>query len=298
MTVAVAVHDLRKSYGDYTAVDGVSFAVEAGEIFGIIGPNGAGKTTVVECLQGLRRPDGGDLRVLGLDPWHDKKRLRPMIGSQLQESGLPDRMRVREAVDLFSQAVPRAVDVRRSLDEWGLGHKSESAFGDLSGGEQQRLFVALALIGSPQLVFLDEMTTGLDPTSRRVAWDLISAIRGRGTTVVLVTHFMDEAEFLCDRVAVLNNHTMVAIDAPSRLIASHAGGMVIRLELDASELSWIANLPGCAGVEIRGTEIVVEASTATLLHLGAELVGRRIEPRAVRVSQGTLEDVYIALTGP
>jgi ABC-2 type transport system ATP-binding protein len=182
---------LVKRYGETVAVDGVSFEVEAGEIFGIIGPNGSGKTTTVECLQGLRRADAGVLRVLGLDPQAQGVELRRRIGCQLQEAALPERIRVWEALDLFAVLAPRALDWRRLVREWGLEEKRDAFFHDLSGGQRQRLFVALALVNDPEVVFLDEMTTGLDPAARRVAWELIAAVREQGATVVLVTHFME-----------------------------------------------------------------------------------------------------------
>jgi len=204
MSTVIQVDNLRKTYGKTTAVDNVSFNVAEGEIFGLLVPNGAGKTTTVECLQGLRRPDSGQVRILGLDPLTDARAIRRQIGSQLQESALPDRIKVWEALDLFSATSSSAVNWQTLLEQWGLAEKRTAAFGTLSGGQRQRLFIALALVNSPKLVFLDEMTTGLDPAARRVTWELIRKIRDRGTTVVLVTHFMDEAEHLCDRLAVVD----------------------------------------------------------------------------------------------
>jgi len=192
----------------------VSFEVHAGEIFGILGPNGSGKTTTVECMQGLRRIDGGTVQVLGYDPSRQADELRHHIGAQLQESALPDRLRVWEALRLFSSLKQGGPPWEAVMDEWGLSDKRNTAFANLSGGQRQRLFVALALVNAPEVVFLDEMTTGLDPASRRVAWDLIDRIRQHGTTVVIVTHFMDEAEHLCDRVAVINHQTVIATGSP------------------------------------------------------------------------------------
>lgn len=216
---AVAVRKLAKVYGRLRAVDGVSFDVQRGEVFGIVGLNGSGKTTTVECLQGLRDRDSGEVRVLGLDPATQRDALRHRIGSQLQESALPDRLWVWEALDLFAAVSPRSRDWRRLAEDWGLSEKRNTAFADLSGGQRQRLFVALALVNDPEIVFLDEMTTGLDPSARRAAWDLVREVRQRGTTVVLVTHFMDEAEELCDRIAVFKAGRIVAIDSPSALVA-------------------------------------------------------------------------------
>ncbi len=224
MAAVIEVEHLEKRYGSFVAVEDVTFSVEEGEIFGILGPNGAGKTTTVECLQGLRRADGGAITVLGHDPRRDADRLRRLIGSQLQESALPDRMRVWEALKLFSSRHADAPTWESVLEQWGLSEKRDASFGSLSGGQQQRLFVALAVANNPRLVFLDEMTTGLDPMSRRVTWGLIRQIRDAGTTVVLVTHFMDEAENLCDRIAVINDRRVAALDTTERLIESYAGG--------------------------------------------------------------------------
>jgi ABC-2 type transport system ATP-binding protein len=222
-SVAVSVQGLRKRYGETVAVDGVSFDVARGEIFGIIGPNGSGKTTTVECLQGLRHADAGELRVLGLDPRTHGVELRRRIGCQLQESALPERIRVWEALDLFAALAPQAADWRRLVRDWGLEEKRDAFFHGLSGGQRQRLFVALALVNQPEVVFLDEMTTGLDPAARRVAWELIGAVRAQGTTVVLVTHFMEEAERLCDRLVVFDHGRIVAAGTPADAAAAALG---------------------------------------------------------------------------
>src|SRR4030042_1162896 len=189
MPPIISVQNLRKTYGKTVAVADISFEVAEGEIFGLLGPNGAGKTTTVECLQALRHPDSGDIRVLGLDPLHEAGALRRRIGSQLQESALPDRIKVWEALDLFASVAPEPLDWRVLLEQWGLAEKRKSSFSALSGGQRQRLFIALALVNNPELVFLDEMTVGLDPAARRVAWELIRQIREKGTTGGLVTHF-------------------------------------------------------------------------------------------------------------
>jgi len=198
---AIIVEDLRKRYDDVQAVDGASFDVKVGEIFGMVGPNGAGKTTTIECIEGLRRPDGGVIRVLGLDPGSEAEELRLRIGVQLQESNLPDRLRVREALELFGSFYPSAEPPDELLVLLGLEEKHRAPWGKLSGGQKQRLFIALALINRPEVVFLDELTTGLDPQARRHMWDLVQGIREQGRTVFLTTHFMEEAERLCDRVA-------------------------------------------------------------------------------------------------
>src|SRR4051794_21958401 len=196
--MVIEVRNLNKRYRDHVAVDDVSFAVERGEIFGVLGPNGAGKTTTVECVEGLRTPDSGVVRVLGLDPRRDHDALRTRIGVQFQESQLPEKMRVQEALRLYSSFYADPMDWRQLLDDWGLADKANTPFGKLSGGLKQRLFIALALVGKPEIAVLDELTTGLDPQARRDTWGLVEDIRGQGVTVLLVTHFMAEAERLCD----------------------------------------------------------------------------------------------------
>jgi ABC-2 type transport system ATP-binding protein len=294
---AVSVRDLRKAYGENVAVDGVSFDVAAGEIFGIIGPNGSGKTTTVECVQGLRRADGGRVRVLGLDPVADRTRLRREIGSQLQESALPDRIRVWEALDLFASLAPEADDVDRLLADWGLAEKRRAAFASLSGGQRQRLFVALALVTRPRVVFLDEMTTGLDPSVRRIAWELIAALRERGTTVLLVTHFMDEAERLCNRIAVVSAGRIVALGTPSELVAAHAGATSISFSAPPGDLGWLDGVDGVDRVRRDGERVEVEGRGPVVATLGAALVEHGPVPNDIRVVQATLEDVFLRLTG-
>lgn len=216
----IEVTDLRKSYGSRVAVDGVSFTVERGEIFGILGTNGAGKTTTVECLQGLRQADGGTISVLGLDPAADRAALTRRVGVQLQESRLPPKLRVREALELFASFYPNPADVDVLLDQLDLRDHQRAYFGKLSGGQKQRVSIALALVGNPELAILDELTTGLDPHARRETWRLVEGIRAAGVTVLLVTHFMDEAERLCDRVAIFDAGRVVATGTPAELRAT------------------------------------------------------------------------------
>jgi ABC-2 type transport system ATP-binding protein len=217
----IEVQGLGKRYGRQVALDGVSFRVERGEIFGILGPNGAGKTTAVEIIAGLRRADGGSVRVLGLDPQSERGRreLRQRIGVQLQEAALPGQLKVWEALDLYASFYDNPADWRELLNRWGLADKRNAKFAKLSGGQKQRLLIALALVGNPEVAVLDELTSGLDPYARRATWELIRQIRGAGVTVLLVSHFMDEVEELCDRVAVLDRGRVVAIGSPAGLIA-------------------------------------------------------------------------------
>ena len=293
---AISVRGLRKCYGETIAVDGLSFDVEPGEIFGLIGPNGSGKTTTVECIQGLRARDAGTVSVLELDPACERPRLGPRIGCQLQESALPERIKVWEALDLFATLAPRAADWHELLSQWGLAEKRGASFASLSGGQRQRLFVALALVNRPEVVFLDEMTTGLDPSARREAWRLIEAIRERGTTVVLVTHFMDEAETLCDRVGVLSRGHLVALDTPACLAHAHGGQTRVVFSCEESDLGWLANVAGVERVERQRSAVEVEGSGPVLVHVAAALVEHGIIPSDLRVQQPSLEDAFLALT--
>jgi ABC-2 type transport system ATP-binding protein len=290
------VERLVKRYGDFIAVDGISFTVEEGEIFGILGPNGSGKTTTVESLQGLRRIDGGQVRVLGLDPTTQAAEVRRKIGSQLQESALPDRVKVWEALDLFGSIREGGRPWPELLDDWGLTEKRNARFGTLSGGQQQRLFVALALVNDPSLVFLDEMTTGLDPASRRVAWDLIRRIRDRGATVVLVTHFMDEAEALCDRLMVMDRGVIVAEGTPSGLIDRYGGGVRVKFTLDGQDVGWLSSVPHVSDWGRERNRYEVRGHGPVLAHLAAALLEHGLEPSDLRQERATLEDVFLALT--
>ena len=297
MKPVIEVEHLRKTYGSTVAVGGVSFDVAEGEIFGLLGPNGAGKTTTVECLQGLRHFDAGRIRVLGFDPQLEGQALRQRIGSQLQESALPDRIKVWEALDLFASFAPGASDWRLLMEQWGLDDKRNASFSSLSGGQRQRLFVALALVNNPEVVFLDEMTAGVDPAARRVAWDLIRAIRDRGTTVVLVTHFMDEAEQLCDRVAVVDQGRIIALDAPQGLIATYSGGIRVIFSTECTDLSWLEEVPHVRRVTRRGPRVEVEGSGPVLALVAAALVDHGITLSNLRVKQPTLENVFLTITG-
>ncbi|MET8867070.1 ABC transporter ATP-binding protein [Nonomuraea sp. NPDC004580] len=221
---AIEVKDLRKVYGSTPAVDGVTFTVHAGEIFGIAGHNGAGKTTTVECLIGLRRPDGGSVRVLGEDPSRRRRAVAQRIGVQLQEGALPERMKVAEALRAYAAFYRAPADWRQVMERWGLGPLARQAYGDLSGGRKQRLMLALALVGDPEVVVLDELTTGLDPVARRETWRLVNDLRASGTTVVLVSHYFDEAEALCDRLAILARGRVQASGTPEEIMAATGTG--------------------------------------------------------------------------
>ncbi len=302
MKSIVQVQELRKVYGETIAVDGVSFEVSEGEIFGMVGPNGAGKTTTIECLEGLRKADQGLLRVLGVDPARDGHTLREHTGMQLQQSNLPDRMKVWEALDLYASFYPHAADWKELLSQLGLEEKRNAPFAKLSGGQKQRLFIALALLPDPQLVFLDELTTGLDPQARHVIWDLVHEVRARGKTVLLTTHFMEEAERLCDRVAILDHGKIVALDTPSALIRSLGAEERVAFTLEESLPSGFEkSLSGTVRLEIRGNQVVVHGKNGRKNPLVSEVVGQLgkqgIRFQDLHTEQPTLEDVFLSLTG-
>ncbi|MEZ5125490.1 MAG: ABC transporter ATP-binding protein [Thermoleophilia bacterium] len=297
MPPVIVCDHLHKRYRHVAAVVDASFEVERGEIFGLLGSNGAGKTTTVECVQGLRPPTSGRIEVLGKDPLTHAAALRGRIGCQLQESRLPDHLRVWEALDLFAGLTSRAPDWRVLLQQWGLEDKRNASFGSLSGGQRQRLFIALALVSEPEVVFLDEMTTGLDPAARRIAWELIEQVRDRGTTVVLVTHFMDEAERLCDRVAVVDAGRVVAIDTPRGLVAKHSPWERVIFSSDAPDMDWLLDVPGAERLTRRGRRTVVEGDGPLLVLTAAALANHGIYPADLRVEEPRLEDVFLRLTG-
>ncbi len=295
---ALTIEGLRKAYGAVRAVDGIDLAVEEGEIFGILGPNGSGKTTTVECAYGLRKADSGRIRVLGLDPRTHPDTLRRLVGVQLQDSALPDRIRVWEALHLFATLARRPVDEARLLDEWGLAGKRTASFGSLSGGQRQRLLVALALVTRPRLVFLDEMTTGLDPNARREVWSLVERLRQEGTTVVLVTHFMDEARRLCDRVAVLVSGKVAARGTPAQLVDRYGGGTRVRLSIPATaDLPDLARIRGVLDVRREDGRIEVHGTGSFLIGLGHTLACRGLDEVAMVIDQPSLEDAYVRLVG-
>jgi ABC-2 type transport system ATP-binding protein len=297
---AISVSHLQKRYGATVAVRDVGFTVEQGEIFGILGPNGAGKTTTVECLTGLRRRDGGTVDVLGLDPAgeHARLELRELVGVQLQHSALPEKLRVAEALELYGSFYRDPADADELLDRLGLAAKRDAPYAKLSGGQQQRLAIALALIGSPRIAVLDELTTGLDPNARREVWSLISAIRERGVTVLLVTHFMEEAERLCDRVAVIDGGAVVALDTPAVLAGNVGGEQRITFAVSTPfDESLLRDLPDVTEVRRTGRQILVAGSGNVLASVASLLASQNIIAERLRVEQATLDDAFLALTG-
>ncbi|MFI5488025.1 ABC transporter ATP-binding protein [Micromonospora echinaurantiaca] len=294
----IEVTNLHKRYGELVAVDDVSFAVEAGEIFGILGPNGAGKTTTVECVAGLRVPDSGGVSVLGLDPRRDATQLRERVGVQLQESQLPDQLRVGEALELYASFYRDPADPAELIDKLGLGDKRKTAYKKLSGGQKQRLSIALALVGNPEIAILDELTTGLDPQARRDTWALIEQVRDSGVTIVLVTHFMEEAERLCDRVAVIDRGRVVALDSPAGLVSRVAPEQRVRFRPSAPvDDQLFTDLPEVTGVHRTGRQVVV-TGTGDVLHAVTSVLARnQIVAADLRLEQSTLDDAFVELTG-
>lgn len=294
---AVEVEGLAKAYGSHQVLADLSFSVGQGQIFGLLGSNGAGKTTAVEIVQGLRPRDRGRLRVLGLDPVGQRGRLRHLVGSQLQSSALPDRLHVGEALRLFARLAGDVVDWVALRDRWSLGHLQRRPFGALSGGERQRLFLALALVNRPRLVFLDELTQGLDVAARHETWELIERVRDEGATVVLVTHFMDEAERLCDEVGVLHDGRIVANGRPRDLIADIGGPVHLRFSCPTpSDLAGIEHASGVLGVSLDRGVADIACTAAAGIPLAAELARRGLAPADFTVVRPSLEDVFVTLT--
>ncbi|WP_326646187.1 ABC transporter ATP-binding protein [Streptosporangium sp. NBC_01755] len=291
----IEVNNLRKRYRDHLAVDDVSFTVEEGEIFGVLGPNGAGKTTTVECVAGLRVPDSGTVSVLG---GLTGTGLKEQLGVQLQSSTLPEKLKVWEALDLYASFYRAPANWVTLMERVGLADKRDTPYGKLSGGQQQRLSIALALVGNPRVAILDELTTGLDPQARRDTWELIEQVRDDGVTILLVTHFMEEAERLCDRLALIASGQVVAMDSPSGLIARVGGQQTIRFRpshpLDDSVLR---ALPEVTGVNRSGGQVAVTGTGNLLLAITTALAAADVVPADLRVEQATLDDAFLRLTG-
>ena len=294
----IEVTNLVKRYGDRTAVDDVSFSVEEGEIFAILGPNGAGKTTTVESIGGLRTPDAGTIRVLGLDPQADRDELRRVVGIQLQESELQDQLRVREAIDLYASFYAKPRDPERLLEDLGLADRQDVQFRKLSGGQKQRLSIALALIGNPKIAILDELTTGLDPQARRDTWQLIEDVRAGGVTVILVTHFMEEAERLADRIAVIDAGRLVALDTPGGIVSRVDAEQRLRFRPSAPiDDALLTDLPEVRSVTRQGPTVVVAGTGNLVPAVMAVLARNQIVANELRMEQADLDDAFVALTG-
>jgi ABC-2 type transport system ATP-binding protein len=292
----IDVCGLRKVYGDRAVVDGVGFAVEEGEIFGILGPNGAGKTTIVECIGGLRRRDGGTISVAGMDPARESTAFREVIGIQLQESRLPDKQTVSEALELYSSFYSRPRDWRELLERLDLAGQRRTYFGRLSGGQQQRLSVALALVGNPRVAILDELTTGLDPAARREVWSLLEDLKGTGVTLLLVSHLMEEAERLCDRVVVIDHGRIIAAGTPEVLAGAAADQRMSFVPSAPVDRAVLQALPGVHMVSASADRIVVTGTGDVASAVIIALHERGVSATRMRVDQPSLDDAFVALT--
>ena len=300
MRAVIEVSAIRKTYGRTVAVDEASFTVNEGEIFGLIGPNGAGKTTTMECVEGLRKPDRGAISVLGLDPFRQVYKLQERIGVQLQQAQLQKRIKVWEAVDLWASLYrKKKVNGERLLEQLGLSDKRGAWFMNLSGGQKQRLFIALALINDPEVVFLDELTTGLDPQARHAIWDLVRSMRDQGKTVFLTTHLMEEAERLCDRVAIIEHGRIIDIDTPEGLVARYCPERTVILATDnptaEERFKSIPKVESVMRADLRftirgrGDDLVTD-----VIHCLSE---NKIRVTDFRTILPSLEDVFLKLTG-
>jgi ABC-2 type transport system ATP-binding protein len=293
---AVTVQHLVKRYGHKVAVNDVSLSIHEGEIFGIIGPNGAGKTTTVECISGLRNPDSGSISVYGLSPRKDRNKVREFVGVQLQESALPPRIKVGEAVRLFASFYPNPLDAGELLESLGIEQIANSSFKNLSGGQKQRVSIALALVGNPRVAILDELTTGLDPEARREIWSLIERMRDRGVTVILVTHFMDEAERLCDRLALINNGAVRALDTPEAIAAKAGGSRVRFVPSQPVDEQTLRAIPGVNEIERKERFVTVTGTGDLAGSLINALAAIGVRVSEVEARTGNLDDAFIKLT--
>ena len=294
---AVSCRDVTRRFGDLTAVDGVSLDIEQNEVFGIIGPNGAGKTTLLNCMEGLDIPTSGSISVLGLDPVNDARELVQRTGIQMQEAALLPRLKVSEAMELFSSFYSQPVPWRPLLERLGIGGKENSYVAKLSGGERQRVFIALALVHDPELLFLDELTTSLDPQARLAMWQVIRDIRDQGKTVILTTHYMEEAEALCDRVAIIDRGRIVALDTVPALIEAHTGGSLLRLTLDRPAPATLDSVEGVSSVRPDEGQTIVSGHGAFAQNVLVHLTEAGVTVRDMSTASSGLEDVFLNLTG-
>jgi ABC-2 type transport system ATP-binding protein len=292
----ITVQHLVKRYGEFVAVNDISFSIRKGEIFGIIGPNGAGKTTTVECISGLRVPDSGSISVFGLSPRKDRNEIRKFVGVQLQESALPPRIKVGEAVGLFASFYSNPLDPDDLLQSLGIRKIKNTFFKKLSGGQKQRVSIALALVGNPKLAILDELTTGLDPEARRETWDLIEGIRERGVTVILVTHFMDEAERLCDRLALINRGMLRALDTPEAIVAQAGVNRVRLVPSQPIDDKTLYAIQGVSNVERKGRYVTVTGTGDLAGSVVNSLAKIGVNVSDIEAKTGNLDDAFVKLT--
>jgi ABC-2 type transport system ATP-binding protein len=296
---AIYVKNLKKNYGAFTAVHNISFSVNHQEIFGIVGPNGAGKTSAIECLEGLRRPDEGVVRVLGMDPQQNRRALHERIGVQLQESHIAAQIKVWEALDLYTSFYARSVDYEKLMEKLNLSSSRSTYYSRLSGGQKQRLFIALSLINNPEIVFFDELTTGLDPQARRVIWDLVREVNESGKTVVLTTHFMEEAERLCDRVLIMDHGKIVALDTPENLVRNLSGEHKVLFSVKGKyRKEDFAGLSSAENIDVFRDKVTISGKEERLLADVVNLLAEKgIRYYDLQTQQPNLEDVFIRLTG-
>jgi len=296
----IRVRGLTKRYGDVQAVDGIDFDVAKGEIFGLLGPNGAGKTTTVEILEGLRQPDGGQVSVLGVDVSHDADAIKPRIGVSLQTAALYPKLTVTELIDLFRSFYPTSRSTKEVMDALELGERHNARSQDLSGGQRQRLAVALSLVNDPELVFLDEPTTGLDPAARRSLWDIVEGLKADGRSVLLTTHYMEEAEILCDRLAIMDHGRILEMGTVEQLVSKHFQERTVRFDrLDGLAREELERLPEVTSVKEDTNEVLMytkdpRRTIGALLDLADS---RGLEPQNLGIRRATLEDVFLDLTG-
>ena len=300
MTKIIEVINLEKKYGEINAVNGVSFSVERGEVFGILGPNGAGKTTTVEMIEGLRKPNAGNIQVCNIDALKEPQRIKEIIGVQLQATSLYDSIRVKEVIELFGSYYKKSIPADIILDEVSLTEKKNATVSKLSGGQKQRLSVGLALVNDPEVIFMDEPTTGLDPQARHNVWSIVEKLRERGKTVVITTHYMEEAEQLCHRLAIIDQGKIIAMDTPDNLI--NKAGLATSIEFTTSkELNDLENrIPGIQKVN-HGSSRKYAVNTKKVAEILKDLTNvcydNHIELTNISVRQATLEDVFLAMTG-
>jgi len=296
--MVIEVKDLVVEYKGVQVVDHVSFSVEEGEVFGMIGPNGAGKTTTIECIEGIRENYSGHIRVLGLDPKIDRKELYNLIGVQLQETSYPDKIKVWEICKMFSSFFANPLPYEGLLNDFGIYDKVNSYVSKLSGGQRQKLAIILALIGDPKIIFLDELSTGLDPQARRSMWDLIKRLQGDGKTIFMTTHFMDEAEYLCSRIAIMDKGRVLAVDTAQNLIRGFDLEETVILKSDELNLDEIERLEGVTSLERKGLEVHVKGKGRYLVHnILSYLTSKQIRYSELKVIQPALEDVFLKITG-
>lgn len=293
----IEVHGLHKTYGTKVAVDGIDLAVGFGEILGLLGPNGAGKTTTVECIAGLRRPDSGNVEVAGHDPYVEREAITRLVGVQLQGAGLQAKLTVREALELYASFYDTPRDGLELADRLSIGDSLDVRYANLSGGQQQRVAIALALIGRPKIALLDELSTGLDPRSRRAVWELVEEARDDGTTIILVTHLMEEAQRLCDRLALINGGRVTALDTPDGLVRSSAAPTMMAFSPSRSiDLGPLRTLPGVASVSDRPDRVELVGNDDSVTAALSWLNAHDITPGRLRVIESTLDDAYLTLT--